>query len=134
MSKKLLSEQCVEYSNFIESFSKIDEKIRRKLLEIVKFHDPFAKTIEFYSFIKDNKTIKVLFKYNYLGFIDLSEYVIPIEWLDLKKIEIRKIIEAEQEAEKKRKKEEEEKELERKERADYERLKAKFDKKKDNNE
>lgn len=132
MAKKLLSEQCIEYSNFIESFSKTDEKICRKLLEIVKFHDSFARTIEFYSFIKENKTIKVLFKYDYLGFIDYSEYVIPIEWLDLKKNEIRKIIEAEQEAEKQRKIEEEKKELEEKERADYERLKAKFEKEENN--
>ena len=128
MAKKLLSEKCIEYSNFIESFNKTDEKIRSKLLEIVEFHDHFAETIEFYSFIKENKTIKVIFKFDYLGFIDYDEYVMPIEWLDKNKAEIRKIIEAEQEAERRKKKEEEEKELERKERADYERLKAKFEK------
>lgn len=126
-SKKILSEQFIEYYKQLESLNKTDEKIRRKLLEIVKFHDHFAKTIEFYSFIKENKTIKVIFKYDYLNFIDLDEYVIPIEWLDLKKNEIRKIIEAEQEAERQRKIEEEKKELEERERKEYERLKAKFE-------
>ena len=132
MAKKLLSEQYTEYSNFIESFRKTDEKIRSKILNIVKFHDPFANTIEFYSLIKENKTIKVIFKFSYQGFIDYDEYVIPLEWLDLNNTKIRKIIEAEKEEERRKKKEKEEKELERKERADYERLKAKFEKE-DNN-
>lgn len=127
-SKKILSEQFIEYYKLIESLNKTDEKIRLKMLEIVKFHDPFAKTIEFYSFIKENKTIKIIFKYNCFNCIDFSEYVIPIEWLDLKKNEIKKIIKAEQEEERRKKREEEDKAIEERERKEYERLKTKFDK------
>lgn len=135
MIDKLLSEKCIEYYNLLERFSETEAEITDKLLKIVKTYDHFAKSIEFCSFDPGNKTLRVVYEYMCCGDCECHECDIPVEWLDLFDSEIKEVVEAKRKEEM-RKKEELANEMRKKdaeirelrERREYERLKAKYEK------
>lgn len=138
MSEKLLSQECVDYCNLLESLHETEDKIRNKLLDIIQLYDYHAYLIDSY-FMHDDEFLTVNYMASYLGDSDNETYLVPIKWLDLERFEIKKLLEAEEEERRKRaeirKQEEQErlkKEIEEKERQEYERLKAKFEKRENN--
>ena len=139
MAEKLFSEQFREYYKLIESLGESKDKFEDKILDIIQLYDHHAYSIESY-FIYNEEFLTVNYMASYLGDSDNETYLLRIKWLDLDRSEIKKLIEAEEEERRKReeirKQEEQErrkKEAEEKERQEYERLKAKFETK-DNNE
>lgn len=143
MDNKLLSEQCVEYCKLIESLSETEEKLENKILDIIQLLDHHAYSIESYSIIDEHDLLEVDYMGSYCGYVEPNSDFIPMKWLDLDIDEIMKILEAQHEKErkkeerrkkrekenKKKKMENKKKAAEKKERKQYERLKAKFDKK-----
>lgn len=129
----LLSEQCVEYCNIVEKYSMAEYKIREKILEIVKLYDRHAYIIDRYSHWDDS--LEAHYTGSYCGCSDYNDYVFPIKWLDREKEELRKLVEADKERmrkayeeQKKKEREQFQQDVERKEKAEYERLKAKYEK------
>lgn len=135
MKNKLLSEQCIEYCNITKNLSEIEDKLHDKIYEIVELFDCCVDSIEHYSLDADNKILNVSYSYSSEAETYYDTVDMPIEWLDLDKTEIRNLIKIRKEeklrimrelaakAEERRKKE-----VEMKERAEYERLKAKYEK------
>lgn len=139
MADKLLSQECVDYCNLTKILSEIEDRLNDKIFEIVETYNNYANSIELSSLIVDNKTLKVI--YNYSNCVDEGhdKFVMPIEWLDLDKAEIKELVLTRKKEEMERLKEmtriaeaKRKKETEMKERAEYERLKAKFEKEKNN--
>lgn len=127
-TEKLLSEQCRD----VKKYSETENKIRRKILEIVKLFDYHVCDID--DYFLDNDNLDVYYTGSYCGCRDYGDVFFPVVWLDLEKEEIRKLVEAKKEewrkAAEQQKKEEQEKEqqeAERKERKEYERLRAKYE-------
>lgn len=135
MSEKLLSQECVDYCNITKNLSEIEDKLNDKIYKIVELYDSSVDSIEHFSLDADNKILNVSYSYSSEAETYYDTFDMPIEWLDLNKTEIRKLIKIRKEeelriimefaakAEERRKKEAEEKE-----RQEYERLKAKFEK------
>lgn len=131
MNNKKLSEQCVEYCNIVEKYSMAEYKIREKILEIVKLYDRHAYIIDRYSHWDDS--LEAHYTGSYCGCSDYNDYIFPIKWLDFEKEELRKLVEADKERMRKAYEEQEQLEqaAEEKERIEYERLKAKYERESD---
>jgi hypothetical protein len=133
MSDKLLSEQCVEYCDIVEKYSETEDKIMRKILEIVKLYNKYAYTID--SYYHNNGNLDVYYTESCCGCSDFGTHYFPVKWLDLDKEDLRKVVEADKEEmrklyeeQKKKEQEKQQQAAEEEDRIEYERLKAKFEK------
>jgi hypothetical protein len=140
MSEKLLSQECVDYCNITKNLSEIEDKLNGKIYVIVELYDTSVDSIEHYSLDTDNKILNVNYSYSSEAETYYDTFDMPIEWLDLDNTEIRKLIKIRKEEELRiikelaaKAEERRKEEVEEKERQEYERLKAKFETK-DNNE